>query len=254
MVDLSQRFLREPSLRAALYVEADGKCNMCGKPLGQGWHADHVQPWSLSHRTNVFEMQALCADCNREKGDRTMPRLSEFSFNIAKFRRGQLGAFEVTTKRVMQDQEPHTAIVLPTRYGKTDFMLMTGLYLMHQGAVSGILIMTPNQVLRNQAVDIDKLRSSLSRYETIVERIQSNGTKARGIDPYNINESPRIERLVEHTPLAATTSMVMHNIPTFRHWIDYLRRRYKAPPLVFVDEAHTASNHTAWGNHDKGAF
>ena len=147
----------------------------------------------------------------------------------------------------MQGQESHTAIVLPTRYGKTDFMVLTGLYLMRQGAVSGVLIMTPNQVLRNQAVDTDKLKASLSRYEVIVERIQQNGSKRRGIDPFNINDSARIERFIDHAPLAATTSMVMQNLSVFQHWIELLRSRYGVPPVVFVDEAHTASNQTAWG-------
>ena len=177
-----------------------------------------------------------------------MTNLSHFSFKLDRFRRGQLQAFEVTTKRVMQDRESHTAIVLPTRYGKTDFMLLTGLYLMHQKAVSGVLIMTPNQVLRNQAVNTAKLNASLSRYEAVVERELPDGTRRRKIDPYNINDSPRIERLLGHAPLAATTSMVMQNLAVFRHWIDYLREKYGVPPIVFVDEAHTASNHTAWGN------
>ena len=55
-----------------------------------------------------------------------MPQISQFTFDQGPFRRGQREAFEVTTKRVMQDREYNTAVVLPTRYGKTDFMLMTG--------------------------------------------------------------------------------------------------------------------------------
>ena len=175
------------------------------------------------------------------------PRLSEFQFNLSKFRRGQRDAFNVTTKRVMQDHEGHTAIVLPTRYGKTDFMLMTGLYLMRQGAVSSVLVMSPNQVLRNQAVEDRKLRASLSRYEPMIERMLQDGSARAGIDPWNISDTPRIERLMEKFPLSTTTSMVRHNIDLFLHWIDYLKRRHGVPPIVFVDEAHTASNHTAWG-------
>ena len=254
-----RRFLRDPALRAALYVEAEGKCVQCGAPLEPGWHADHREAWSLTGRTNVFEMQAMCAACNERKGDRTMPRFSHFAFDQGQFRRGQLGAFEETTKRVMQDREPHTAIVLPTRYGKTDFMLMAGLYLMKHEAVSGMLIMTPNQVLRNQAVDHDKLLTSLRRYKVEVERLLPNGTKRRGIDPYNINASPRIERLVNHAPVSATTAMVHSNLSTFCHWIDYLDQKQGVPPIVFVDESHTASNLSAWGStikalSDAGAF
>jgi 5-methylcytosine-specific restriction endonuclease McrA len=38
--------------------------------LGDDWHADHIVPWSTTHRTNVQEMQALCRRCNLAKGAR----------------------------------------------------------------------------------------------------------------------------------------------------------------------------------------
>ena len=56
----SERFLRDPELRAILYRNANGLCQKCNNPLPDYWHADHVIPWSVSPRTNVFEMQ-LCA-------------------------------------------------------------------------------------------------------------------------------------------------------------------------------------------------
>lgn len=62
------RTLRSKRLRALLWYAADGKCQRCGKPLGDDWEADHIVPWVKTHRTNVHEMQALCADCNRKKG------------------------------------------------------------------------------------------------------------------------------------------------------------------------------------------
>ena len=62
------RALRSKRLRAALFIAADGRCRVCGDELGSGWHADHVVPWCVSKRTNVNEMQALCAKCNLKKG------------------------------------------------------------------------------------------------------------------------------------------------------------------------------------------
>lgn len=62
------RTLRSKRLRALLYLAADGKCQRCGADLGPDWQADHVVPWRVTRRTNVHEMQALCARCNREKG------------------------------------------------------------------------------------------------------------------------------------------------------------------------------------------
>ena len=241
------RFLRDPTLRASLYYNANGLCQKCGNPLPDGWHADHVIPWSAMQRTNVFEMQALCPNCNLRKGDKTVQRLPVFDFNKSKFRQGQRDAFDETVLRIQHKRESHTAIVLPTRYGKSDYMRMTGLHLLHEGAVSGVLVMTPNRVLRNQMVDKRKMNQSFSWYEAKLERVTRKGERRRGISPYNIDASPKIERMVDSEIAAATTSMVSSNLPIFRHWIDHLRKSYRVPPVVFVDEAHTASNQTAWG-------
>lgn len=62
------RTLRSKAARALLWYAADGKCQRCGAPLGDGWHADHIVPWVLTHETNVHDMQALCPNCNRKKG------------------------------------------------------------------------------------------------------------------------------------------------------------------------------------------
>jgi 5-methylcytosine-specific restriction endonuclease McrA len=62
------RTLRSKKLRWLLWQAAEGRCQRCGEGLDEHWQADHVVPWRLTHRTNVHEMQALCADCNRRKG------------------------------------------------------------------------------------------------------------------------------------------------------------------------------------------
>jgi superfamily II DNA or RNA helicase len=72
MPDAEKRLLREKALRAALWIAANGKCQICGRPLPENWHADHVEPWSATRRTNVHEMQALCPECNLRKGSRRM--------------------------------------------------------------------------------------------------------------------------------------------------------------------------------------
>lgn len=62
------RFLRGRGLRAALWLASGGRCALCGAALSPDWHADHRLPWSLTRRTNVHEMQALCVTCNLRKG------------------------------------------------------------------------------------------------------------------------------------------------------------------------------------------
>jgi superfamily II DNA or RNA helicase len=63
------------SERAALYLAAEGRCTECGTPLEPGWHADHVDPWSRSHNTDVINGQALCPPCNLRKGNRVARQL-----------------------------------------------------------------------------------------------------------------------------------------------------------------------------------
>ena len=65
-----QRTLRSKRLRNLLWLHAEGKCAICGGPLPEGWHADHVVPFRITHRTNVHEMQASCPACNLSKGGR----------------------------------------------------------------------------------------------------------------------------------------------------------------------------------------
>lgn len=65
-----QRTLRSRRLRLLLWLAADGKCQECGEELGEDWQADHIEPWSQTHDTNVFGMQALCRICNQRKGNR----------------------------------------------------------------------------------------------------------------------------------------------------------------------------------------
>lgn len=65
---MSSRTLRSKHLRYLLWKAAGGRCPICGLELGEDWEADHIVPWAVTHRTNVHEMQALCASCNRKKG------------------------------------------------------------------------------------------------------------------------------------------------------------------------------------------
>ena len=58
--------------KQALYIVADGKCEICGCELEPGWHADHIQPFSKGGETDVVNGQALCAKCNMQKGNRGM--------------------------------------------------------------------------------------------------------------------------------------------------------------------------------------
>ena len=136
------------------------------------------------------------------------------------------------------------AIVLPTRYGKSNYIRMTGLYLLHQGAVSGVMVMTPSRVLRNQMVNDAKLAQRFRWYETKLERSNSSGERVQGIFPYNMAKDSKDsgQRIHGYNHLD-----VSYYLETIVHWIDYPKSRYGVYPVIFVDEAHTASNQTRRG-------
>ena len=229
------RFLRDSELRAALYSNAGGNCEGCGEPLTAGWHANHVIPWVASRRTNVFEMAALCQRCNLSKGATMLERLSHFTVDIDKFRPGQLGAYQETIKRVRANEQ-HTAIVLPTRYGKTDFMRVTGLELIRLGLVSSAMIMAPGKALREQSLRNEELLKCLHFYGINSE-----------VSKYEVVRPPNFDRLTKSHLIATTTSMATTHVATLQHWIDHMIRRVGAPPIVFLDEAHMSSDENVWG-------
>ena len=65
------RTLRSKEDRWMLWNWSGGRCAICGEPIElDSFHADHRVPYSVSGRTNVYEMQALCPSCNLKKGAR----------------------------------------------------------------------------------------------------------------------------------------------------------------------------------------
>lgn len=69
--DQPRRRLFSRTERGILYLAADGKCERCGKDLAPGFHADHVRAHSRGGPTDVINGQALCPDCNQQKGAET---------------------------------------------------------------------------------------------------------------------------------------------------------------------------------------
>jgi hypothetical protein len=67
--------------RISLGLMFDGVCAYCGKPLGERWHADHVEPvvrndWFKQspkrgpdhpERDNIGNLMPACAPCNIDK-------------------------------------------------------------------------------------------------------------------------------------------------------------------------------------------
>lgn len=73
-----------------------------------------------------------------------------FSFDRSMMRSGQQQAFDVAVKRIEDQEDGPTSIVLPTRYGKSDCQRLVQLTLKHDGLVCGTLTLTPSTYLVRQ--------------------------------------------------------------------------------------------------------
>jgi superfamily II DNA or RNA helicase len=136
------RTLRSKHARNALWIAADGRCQRCEQPLGDDWQADHRIPWSATRRTNVNEMQALCAACNRRKG--------------AMAYRSHQAAMDQLAQRIAGRLAP-----LPSRIGvqcvcgggKSALVAICAHHLIRAGVIDKLCWVTPRGSLSDQALE-----------------------------------------------------------------------------------------------------
>ncbi len=252
-VEKPRRFLRSIALRAALFFNADGRCQSCGLVLSEDWHADHVTPWHISHGTNIFDMQALCRECNLQKGGRLVTTGLE-GFKPDKLRIGQQRAVSTILECVTAGQT-HTSIVLPTRYGKSDVIRVAGAMLLKNRVTTRCLILEPATYLVNQIMNPDKMAEAIRDYGLPFT--------AKELSVYPMLGSFRFQSLIaDYAPFLAMTiqmALVNTNNNILQHLIEYDTTRGNGPPIVFIDEAHTGSSANKWGECTKalseaGAF
>lgn len=149
------RFLRSKELRRTLWLASDGKCSICGEPLKDDWHADHIIPYSHTKRTNVFEMQATCSACNLRKGA-TVERLPSWEkyFAIDPLFREQVGqrkAFELAATVEPDDKETISWLFeFVTGYGKTLTAYGVFWILHKRGLVDCLITFVPSDEQRRQ--------------------------------------------------------------------------------------------------------
>lgn len=153
-------------------------------------------------------------------------------------RRGQRGAMEVIVGRFRR-RENNTAIVLPTRYGKSDLARVTSLRLWNDGEMSCALALSPNEILREQLADSNRWNEALLRY-----RIKPKSDPCIAVLPrVKVRPNSNGEMF-----LSATIQLVQANLDIFAQWVEYESRRTGLPPLVWCDEAHAQSDTNAWGS------
>lgn len=108
--------------RAALREKFGGRCAYCGQPLGEKWHADHIEPlvrnnWlripkgpDYPHRDTLENMNPACPPCNMDKHSQSLDswrsniqRSNEMlARDVSTFRRAvRYGLVELNSKPVV---------------------------------------------------------------------------------------------------------------------------------------------------------
>lgn len=159
--EIHPRRLRRKSLRNALWLAADGKCQICNEPLPDDWHADHVEPWSKGGETSYGNSQALCPSCNIRKG--TM----------------QLRSHQQTLKDRLQSWDIQVCGKILSAWvwpggGKSIYPIIALIILMRRRIVDQVMIVTPRTSLKRQmAMEFmkDEWRRLLGHNLSIMEAI-----------------------------------------------------------------------------------
>lgn len=220
--------------RALLWFVTDGKCPNCGEPLPDEWHADHISPYKVTKQTNVHEMQALCPRCNLEKGDKMLTN----HISKEKFRDGQKGAFDTIVARIRAGMF-YTTIVLPARYGKSNVIRTTSIYLYREGLISTSLALSPNAILRDQLVDDKKFKECLDLYDINPANLLKRPVTEKD-HLYNINANGEMF-------ISLTMQLANQNEATLCLWIRKVIRDTGLPPVVYIDEGHMGGEDLSWG-------
>ena len=202
------------SERAALYLAANGKCELCGVELGPGWHGDHVQPWSKGGSTDVVNGQALCPDCNRRKGSK-VTELRDWQKNaINKYRR--------------DDREDFLAVACPGA-GKTVFALTVARELLDLGIVARVVVVCPTSHLKKQwAQKASSFGIELDYAWDASSGAPENASDFRGmaVTYQAIGSSPALFRRHTRRPTFVILDEI-HHAATGNTWGDELRQAFE---------------------------
>lgn len=133
---MSRRF--NQSQRAALFLASGGRCTRCGVNLQPGWHGDHVTPFSKGGPTDVINGEALCPECNLQKGDR-----------MSQLRAWQEDALREYTLWTPREGNGFLVEATPGA-GKTRLAIEVGARALASGRVQRIVIAVPTGRLEGQ--------------------------------------------------------------------------------------------------------
>lgn len=151
-------------------------------------------------------------------------------------RPGQAGAIDEATKRILAG-ETFTAIILPTRYGKSHVFRILATELFQAGVICCTLVLSPTEYLRDQMADPKKFEECIRMFDLRNEGIRIGTVTGR---LYDLAANGEVF-------LSTTIQLFEQNVQTFSDWAEEMEHRTGRPVLIVVDESHTGSEMNQWG-------
>jgi len=151
-------------------------------------------------------------------------------------RRGQRLAVEAIIQRYISGKD-YTAIILPTRYGKSDVIRFAVAALWLMGKLPCALVLTPSVVLRRQMMKKDDWTKARDRYGL-------PALAGKQLESWADLQNPTANNEVF---LVASTQLAVKHVETLADWVESVIARTGQAPLIIVDECHTGSDDNTWG-------
>lgn len=150
-------------------------------------------------------------------------------------RLGQRLALTTCLRRIGEG-ETHTALVIATRYGKSDLQRIITMMAIELGLACCGVSLNPTDFLCEQIVDDDKWKAMCER------------TKLQAVPKYNRIIASVMNPTVngEHF-LSVSMQFFQRNLKYWKDWARDERRRTGKPVILFVDECQTNSTNNEWG-------
>lgn len=217
---MARRF--SSSQRVALFLAAQGRCELCGDELQPGWHADHVIPWVRNGETDTANGQALCPACNLRKGS-SMHRLPSWKKSLRNWQEEVLGFYQEAEKKDFM-------MVVTPAGGKTIGALRIAHWMLDgkiEPDAERLVVVVPSSNLRTQWA----------------EAANSVGID---LDPYF--ENGGCHERSDYHGIVVTYQQVDAQPDLFR----YQCSRHKT--AVIFDEIHHSGDNRSWGESLRFAF
>lgn len=212
---MRRRFSRAQR-RLVAWVAA-GKCQLCGTPLNNGFHADHVVAFARGGKTITSNGQALCGPCNLRKGT-----------HMIRLRPWQKEALEKAIRWLVEERaDRHFLINAAPGAGKTIAACVIARALIERGEIDRVVVIAPRSEVVNQwATDFHQVTGRFMSKVTA----RDGDVGALGLD------------------ICATWSAVQG----LQDALQAVCRSKRV--LVICDEHHHAAVKAAWGSSADDAF